>query len=169
MKEILSEISVLAIKNAEVSYKEDQINSSWIGFAPAKQGQIDLLERSLGVSLPQDYKDFLLLTNGFSAVNYSTEPSFAPVEEVDYLINLDKELIDIWLEHGVPEIGEILSTSILIGGFQEEQLFLLVPPTADHQKWLYWKFASWIPGEQAFENLNYYFLDVLDFLKKESS
>ncbi|WP_442592211.1 SMI1/KNR4 family protein [Pedobacter sp. AW31-3R] len=168
MKEILSEISILSIKNADVPYTVDQINSNWIGFAPSTPGKIDLLERSLGTLLPQDYKDFLLLTNGFSAVNYSTEPSFAPMEEVDYLINLDKELIDIWLEHGVPETGEILSKSILIGGFREEQHFLLIPPTADHQKWRYWKFASWIPGEQAFENLNAYFLDVLDFLIKES-
>ena len=168
MKEILAEISKIAIRNAEVPYTVEQVSSEWIGFAPALPKQVDALEHSLGLSLPQDYKDFLLLTNGFSAVNYSTEPSFSPVEEVDYLINRDKELVDIWLEHGVSETAELLTKSILIGGYGEEQCFLLVPPAADIKVWRYWKFASWIPGEQAFDNLPAYFLDVMDFLKKES-
>lgn len=168
MKEILTEISGIAIKNAEVPYSPEQISLGWIGFAPALVEQVAALEHSLGLILPQDYKNFLLLTNGFSAVNYSTEPSFAPVEGVDYLINRDKELVDIWLEHGVPEIAELLTKSILIGGYGEEQCFLLIPPTADVSVWRYWKFASWIPGEQEFVDLRAYFLDLLDFLQKES-
>ncbi|MEJ2880442.1 hypothetical protein [Pedobacter sp. GR22-6] len=81
---------------------------------------------------------------------------------------MDRDLIDLWLEHGVPETAEILSSSILIGGFQEEQHFMLVPPSSDHIEWRYWKFASWIPGEQPFDSLNAYFSDVLIFLKQES-
>lgn len=168
MKEILSEISMLAIKIADVQYTEEQIKDNWIGFAPALPSQIELLERSLGLELPQDYKDFLLLTNGFSMINDATDPSFSHVEQVDYLINMEKELVDIWVQNGITETGEGLLRSILIGGFQEEQYFLLIPPYGAEGKWHYWKFANWIPGESPFESLEDYFLEVLRFLKEVS-
>ncbi|MEJ2880443.1 SMI1/KNR4 family protein [Pedobacter sp. GR22-6] len=76
MKDILLAISALTIENADVPYTEEQKDSGWIGFGAATTEEIFLLEQSLGLSLPQDYKDFLALTNGFSAVNDSTEPNF---------------------------------------------------------------------------------------------
>ncbi len=54
-----------------------------------------------------------------------------------------------------------LSKSIIVAGKQEEQWFLLIPPTNVNDNWKYWKFASQIPGEIEYNNLTEYFLDTL--------
>ncbi|WP_143756529.1 SMI1/KNR4 family protein [Chryseobacterium sp. RU37D] len=44
--------------------------------------------------MPEDYKDFLKITNGFSAPN-TVEPTFMRVEDIDLLKNIDPELVEI--------------------------------------------------------------------------
>jgi hypothetical protein len=56
---------------------------------------------------------------------------------------------------------------IIIGGIKEEQSFLLIPPDSANSKWKYWKFASWIPGEEPYVDLNDYFNRALDFMKEQ--
>jgi len=122
MQPILKEISVLAIKLGDVPFSNEQIESQWLGTPPAALSQVEAVEKNLGVRLPEDYRNFLMITNGFAAINDSTEPRL--------------------------------------------EFLLLIPPKQGSELWKYWKFASWIPGEQEFENLHAYFLDVLDFLKE---
>lgn len=169
MQPILKEISVLAIKLGDVPFSNEQIESQWLGNPPASLSQIAAAEKNLGVRLPEDYRDFLMLTNGFAAINDCTEPKFEKIEDIDYLINIDPEFVDIWNEHGVEDVALELNRSILVGGIQDEQFFLLIPPKRGSEQWKYWKFASWIPGEHEFEDLNDYFLDVLNFLKENSN
>jgi len=61
-------------------------------------------------------------------------------------------------------IGIEIWESILIGGINQEQYFLLIPPNLTNEKWKYWKFANWHPGEEEHLNLESYFTEVLNFM-----
>ncbi len=155
MKDLLFEISKKAIKYEDFHFTPEQMESHWLGNLPAVEKQLVEIERKLGIKLPDDYKEFLSITNGFSAPN-DVEPSFEKVENIDFLKNVDEAYADAY-------DGE-LAESIIIGGINEEQYFLLIPPKTEKGEWRYWKFAHWFPEEYAFNNLKEYFEDVLEFL-----
>ncbi|AXG71666.1 SMI1 / KNR4 family (SUKH-1) [Kordia sp. SMS9] len=164
MKPILETISLEMIRLAEFDYSEAQLQAKWFGNEPATNETIQKVEEKLKVSLPEDYKEFLSITNGFHAFS-DVEPTFHPVETIDYLRTIDREFIKIWRETGNEEIADVLAQSIVVAGMNDEQLYLLIPPSEECKNWRYWKFASWIPGEEAFDSLKHYFKDTLSYLK----
>jgi cell wall assembly regulator SMI1 len=165
MKDLLKVLSISSIQLGDITYSSEQIKTQWLGSdIPASSEDIESAETRLGIKLPDDYKQFLLITNGFAATN-NVEPQFEPIQKIDYLKNIDDFLVSVWKQDGTMEIGYDLEKSILIGGIDEEQCFLLIPPE-NNEGWKYWKFASWIPGEDPFDNLEGYFSYVLDFNKK---
>ena len=159
MKKLLIEISQKAIKYEDFNFTEEQIENNWLGNFPTTEKQIIEVETKLGLKLPEDYKEFLKITNGFSAPN-NIEPSFENTEKIDFLKNVDEFIIECY---GLPE----LENAIIVAGILEEQYFLLIPPKSVNEKWKYWKFANWYPGEHPFENLNKYFESVLKFIEDE--
>ncbi|WP_431293161.1 SMI1/KNR4 family protein [Pedobacter sp. P26] len=166
MKKILREISEMAIKLGEFSFTTEQTETKWLGDQPATPAEIQEAETRLGVMLPVDYKEFLLITNGFTTPNENVDPSFSKISDVAFLKDVDPQLIEIWTENVELLEGAIkLARSIVIGGLTEEQYFLLIPPVIENADWEYWKFASWIPGEHPYQGLENYFINLLDFLK----
>ncbi len=169
MQKLLQEISKRIILLNETEFTEDQKLSKWIGRAPVSDEEIHKTEELLQLKLPYDYTEFLKITNGFPSSNRGTGITFSPLEKIDYLFNIDEDLIEVCKDNNVlKEIGDALSKSILIGGLNEEQYFLLIPPSQVQKKWRYWEFASWIPGEWEFKSLKAYFKNELDFLQKET-
>jgi len=160
MKSLLIEISQKAIKYEDFNFTTEQIEKEWLGNIPAMEKEISDTEIRLGVKFPEDYKEFLAITNGFSAPN-DIEPSFENIMEVDYLKNVIEDVVEAY--NYLPE----LETAILVGGKSEEQQFLLLPPKSESEKWKYWKFANWFPGEQPFGSLKEYFEDVRQFIINE--
>ncbi|KQR69649.1 SMI1/KNR4 family protein [Pedobacter sp. Leaf176] len=166
MKKILKKISEIAIKQGEFTFTDEQMKSKWLGNEPASAAEIKQLEERLQITLPKDYKDFLTITNGFATPNENIEPSFESTEYVGFLKDIDPEVIEIWINNDeLLDVAVKLARSIVVGGRNEEQYFLLVPPLLDGGKWEYWKFASWIPGEDPYEGMENYFINALDFLK----
>ena len=159
MKNLLIDISEKAIKYEDFNFTSEQIENNWLGNIPASEKQISDAENKLGVKFPEDYKEFLRITNGFSAPN-DVEPSFENIEKIDYLKNVDEFTIECY---GLVE----LENAIIVGGISEEQYFLLLPPKAENEHWKYWKFANWMAGEQPFENLKEYFKNVQEFIDKQ--
>jgi cell wall assembly regulator SMI1 len=164
MEKILKNISKSVVLLNEIDLTDEQKKAQWLGFAPATDVAIEAAEKRLNCSLPTDYKEFLRITNGFSQTNNAVHSTFLPVEKIDFLINLDDDLIEIWEDTGNVEVGKILRTSILIGGLNESQHVLLIP---QKNKWIYWQFAHWIPGERPYKNLASYFKSVLDLFKDD--
>lgn len=166
MKKILKKISETAIKQGEFTFTPEQVESKWLGNEPASADEIKQLEERLQIVLPKDYKDFLLITNGFTTPNENIEPSFESTINVGYLKDIDPEIIEIWINNDeLLDVAIKLSRSIIVGGRNQEQYFLLVPPLSESGEWEYWKFASWIPGEDPYEGMENYFINALDFLK----
>ncbi|WP_214226195.1 SMI1/KNR4 family protein [Pedobacter sp. B4-66] len=168
LNNILKKISELSIKSEHFnSYSNEQIKANWIGNNPSKIVDIESVEKNLGIKLPQDYKDFLLITNGFAATRNHTKPRFEAVENIDYLVNIDNFIVEIWNQEGLEDIGRELARSILIAGIEEEQYFLIIPPKSAEDSWKYWMFASWLPGELPYKNLLDYFKSTLESIEKE--
>lgn len=168
MQRLLKEISKRTLLLNEYHFTEEQKQSNWLGESPASDDEIGIAKMSLQSELPDDYIEFLKITNGFPQCT-STGVTFLPISEVDYLINIDEDLVEIWNnDDELIDIGQALSASLLIGGKNEEQYFLLIPPNDSNRKWRYWKFASWIPGEHEFKSLKDYFKAELVFLREET-
>lgn len=166
MKKILKKISETAILQSEFTYTEEQTSAKWLGSSPALLNDIVALEDKLQITLPADYKEFLSITDGFSTPNENIEPSFVSAAKVGYLKDIDPELIETWIGNDeLLDVGIKLARSIVVGGIGEEQYFLLVPPLYGYEDWEYWKFATWIPGEDPYEGMEHYFINALDFLK----
>lgn len=157
MKNLLIAISEKAIKYEDFNFTPEQIENNWLGTIPASEKQIIEAENKLGIKLPKDYIEFIKITNGFSAPN-DIEPTFEAIENIDFLRNIEPFAIEAYAY--LPE----LENSILVGGIEEEQYFLLLPPKSKNEQWRYWKFANWHPGEHAYQNLKEYFEDVLQFI-----
>nr|WP_294862481.1 SMI1/KNR4 family protein [uncultured Fluviicola sp.] len=163
MNQLLKEISSKAIELGDYNFalSKEQIDSLWIGYEPTTKSEIEKVEKRLGISLPQDYVDFLLITNGFHAAT-GVEPSFCKTNDIDYLKNVDSELYEIWIETGNIEVGNRLKTAIKVGGYDEEQYFFLIPPGKENPRWEYWVFAAWAPGETSYNSMIDYLNAVLE-------
>lgn len=133
MKNLLSEIFEKAIELGHFEYNQEQTQNKWLGTKPATISAIKQSEKRLGIELPTDYKEILEITNGFSASTI-VEPTFQPIEKIDYLKNIDSFIIEVWSQEEVADIGEQLKRSIIIGGIEEEQYFLLIPPGLNNKK-----------------------------------
>lgn len=122
MKQVLQQISINTINGGEFKSSELQIKTKWLGNSPASSIEIEKAENRLNVIFPNDYKLFLENCNGFPASSF-IEPTFHPVNEIDYLRNVDPELIEIWIETGNVEEGKILNKSIIIAEKMKNNIF----------------------------------------------
>jgi hypothetical protein len=167
MKKILKEISLKAIELGDHHsyFSQEQKDSVWIGYKPSTKQEIEQLEKRLGVSLPKDFVEFLLITNGFHSAT-GVDPGFGTTHQIDWLKNADPELFEIWIQTGNDEVGNKLKTAIKVGGFGEEQHFFLIPPSTENPKWEYWEFSAWAPGETVHHSMLEYFRSVLETTKR---
>ena len=166
MNRLLKQISDKAIELADFEFTQYQIENEWLGTKPASEIEIKLTEKSLGIKFPTDFKKFLSITNGFSAPN-DIEPAFEPINKIDFLKNIDSFIIESYSIDGIENIGKQLDKSILVGGINQEQYFLLIPPNSTNEKWKYWTFANWHPGEEELDDLDSYFKSILEFINEQ--
>ena len=165
MKDTLNILFDKSIQLGEANYTEKQVELKWIGNPPVSSIEIEEAESRLGIIFPQDYIELLTIANGFPTCSNSVEPSFLKVSEIDFYKNYHWNVIDDWSETGeLDDIVSELKRAIMIAGHGEEQQFLIIPPTASNNKWKYWKFATWIPGEEVHADLHSYLVSVIDFL-----
>jgi|TARA_R110000744_G_scaffold374594_1_gene487479 hypothetical protein len=167
MNSLLKQISEKAIDLADFEFTQEQIENKWLGAKPTAETEIKLIEKRLGIEFPNDFKQFLSITNGFSAPN-EIEPTFEPINKIDFLKNIDSHIIEAYSIEGIENIGKQLEKSIVVGGINEEQYFLLIPTNSSSDIWKYWKFANWFPGEEEHKNLEAYFNGVLGFMNEET-
>lgn len=168
MLKTLKEISKKTLLLNDFDFSDEQVKTKWLGTLVAQDKEICDTEKRLEIKLPGDYLEFLKISNGFPQTS-SISCSFLSIDKIDYLKTLDEDLVEIWSKNeDLKEVGEALTSSILIGGLNEEQQFLIIPPSEKVSKWRYWKFASWIPGEEEFTSLKEYFESDLSFLKEQT-
>jgi hypothetical protein len=163
--ELLNRISRMAIEQKTMEFSQEFLQSESLSRPPASKEEVKRLEHRLNLTLPEDYRKFLLTSNGFESFS-STGVTLASAEKVDYLTNVNEQLMDIWAESMDdinPEFCEKLKSSIIIGGHEEEQQLLLVP--LKDNSWECWHFSSWMPGEVVYQGFRFYMEDEVQKLE----
>jgi hypothetical protein len=164
-KQLLDKISKTAIKQKTIDFSEDIIAKKSLSKSPVTKEEISIAENRLNIVLPDDYKKFLLTSNGFGCFSY-TGVTLASIDKVDFLTQVDEQLVDIWA-NSMNEIdttfADKLKSSIIIGGHEEEQQLLLIP--LQNKNWECWHFSSWRPGEVVYESFRFYMEGELQSLE----
>lgn len=154
-EELLEKISSIAIEQRTIDIPRRALAKKSLTSKPSSETAIVVIERKLNFRLPDDYRSFLFTSNGFPAFS-STGVTLLPIEDVDFLLNVDEELIDAWamgFYEGDPLIARLRS-AIIIGGIDEEQQLFLIP--LSDNKWECWFFSAWGGGETIYPSFRYY-------------
>jgi SMI1 / KNR4 family (SUKH-1) len=158
--ELLKKLSTLCIKDEPELFDKNQKEKNWIGYSPTTMQAIKQAEKRLGLKLPDDYKAFLLVSNGLPELS-STTPALLPIEEVDLLKNQyrkiynDEEMLNSiksYYDEEKETIAEYVERAICISKIPEEQEIWLIPPIRKTDDWQTWFFAFWLPGEDRFKS-----------------
>jgi hypothetical protein len=166
MKELIQQISKDTIKLDPDFYSQEEKAAQWIGRNPATAEAIAETENRLGIKLPDDVVAFYKTSNGTSIILDQTFGAFVPIEKVDWLKNADAYLIECYAGMGEAYVND-MKNSIIIAGVQYTHSVLLIQPYGEHKEWRYWEFASYFPGENAFQGMNAYLTRLVDFLKDQ--
>lgn len=163
--QLLNEISRLALRQRDIEFSDDILESNTLKKHFATIDEVLAAEKRLAIVLPDDYKQFLLASNGFECFTY-TGVTLSSIDDIDFLINVDEELVDIWtgnMDDIEPTFDDKFSNSIVIGGVNEEQQLLLIP--LENDNWECWHFSSWRPGEVRYQSFRFYMEDQLQSLE----
>jgi hypothetical protein len=150
-RELMERISTAAIAYDGEDDGSSPQGSGWLGFPGATPAEVKLAEERLSLELPGDYKDFLLVTDGFRAFPLSN-PKLLSVNKIDLVRNiLDPDLVDIMAGGpvGVDNddlLEKYIFSAILISAYPDEQMIWLIPPRQKNGIWETWFYADWIPG-----------------------
>lgn len=163
MKNILQQLSKNAIELNPDFYGDVEKQQQWIGREPCCNEAIQLIEKRLKVSLPNDVKEFYSISNGTSVVLNQTFGAFMPIEQIDWLVNIQKETL---VDYGeMPESYLLdLQNAIIISGLNYVHQVFIIQPYGEFKDWKYWEFASYIPGENVFNGITSYLERLNDFL-----
>lgn len=155
---LLKAASTRAIKQDPESFTKEERKAKWLGRTPASGEAIAAIEQKLKVALPADYKEFLLTSNGFSALS-PTAPALLPVEEIDFLRGvMDAEMLQILKDYPGEDMASAMESAILVSDKEAmTDLVLLIPPSKAHDSWQTWFFADWVPGEIRYPSFRHYF------------
>ncbi len=166
MKFLLKAISKKAIALSKESFSEAEIENNWIGKTPATEIAIKITEQRLGVSLPDDVKEFYKTSNGTSVVCKNTFGGFMPIEQIDWLINIQKQTLTDYSE--MPErYLEDLRNVIIISGINDAHQVFIIQPYGEYTSWRYWEFAFYFPGERVIDGIKSYLERLDDFLSEQ--
>jgi hypothetical protein len=138
-------------------------STQWIGDdqslerKPATPSAIEAAEVRLGRCLPEDYRQFLRVSNGFGTYS-ATGVEVLPVENIRWLRDAKPELIRSYEQFDASaSLVERLQESLLIGrDAHDEQQLLLVPGEKDTTELECWFVAHWLPEENRHPTFRYF-------------
>ena len=165
-RKLLENLSILAIRDDPDLYKDPPISTNWLGKDPSSEDDIFATESRIGIKLPDDYRDFLKVSNGFAS-HSNIYSSLLPVQEIDWISVLDgdtEDYVELCLDLEKEKYHGLTKKCLLIGGLHEEEQVLLFPK-AD-SGWECWSLV--IPGgcgETLYPSFRYYIEDRLNFIE----
>jgi hypothetical protein len=92
---------------------EAQREDQWLGYAPASEEAVRAAEERLGVQLPPSYRNFLLASNGWRAIDCLLY-ELVKVEEIGWFRDVEAELWLDWSQFG--DTADQGDRSVLVSG-----------------------------------------------------
>ena len=165
---LLKELSVKLIEIADEFDLEtieddepERLQTRWLGYPGATPEAIAAREAELGTTLPDDYRAFLLASNGFRGLAGLPHGlcSLLPVEKIGWMRDVDRSgRLAEYLAHpervkALPEDFQVdpddYARTLLIGESDGNECILLLPPRngADWELWTYDPEAGFVTGD----------------------
>lgn len=163
---------LLADREMRQRVAESVARSGWMGFEPATEAQLAELEARLGVELPDSYRQFLAVTNGWRQSGGFIDALW-PCAQVDWFRANHQDWIDAYVlpSQGEPPVSleehcdygpeqdcckfrvKYLQATLLISEVGDSAVYLLNPEikTASGE-WEAWFFANWLPGARRYHS-----------------
>ncbi|HEY1014543.1 MAG TPA: SMI1/KNR4 family protein [Herpetosiphonaceae bacterium] len=144
-RHLLGQISEVALRQDRARYSPAEQAGGWLGRPPCPPGELAAAEARLGLALPENYRQFLLASNGFGEL--WNGPALLPAAEIGPLRQLlDPEIFEIYQDYG-DDVAGPLAASIWVSDLDGDSMVLLIPPGVAGNDWETWQFASWLLGE----------------------
>jgi hypothetical protein len=165
-KEILEEDDRTGLTRV---FSDQMHNTGYVGTEPATEQQIEATETRLGKRLPESYRNFLLVSNGWPALGAGSPDHLLSVDQIDLVPSRDNSLV----EYGYP-YGSTVKSSIVISGLNsdtgsEGDGVLMLAPTAlgPDGEWQCFDYASWHPGLDRYGSFGKRMLELRKFVRSE--
>ncbi len=161
-EKLLKELNdaMLAMEDEDGRIDPSRRASGWLGNPPATEEQVTALENRIGRRLPDSYRTFLRVTNGWSNLSPFIYELW-PAERICWLVDFDPlfaksgsiSAMDCQPDYeSVPRFpdGTHLIDCLALSAY-DDGIVLLNPriQTADGE-WEAWFMANWVPGEEAY-------------------
>ncbi|GAA4346563.1 hypothetical protein GCM10023185_01000 [Hymenobacter saemangeumensis] len=128
---------------------------------------------------------FLTTSNGFGPLDYFIW-DLKPVAEVDWLINADRELVELWgkgleTEPAISEADyfnpenmqsathmrvEYMRSCLMISDWGDAGFLALNPAVQHNGEWEAWHFATWHPGAERYHSFAELMMDTLQVYRE---
>ena len=150
------------------------MESGWLGFPGATDEQLGLAEARLGIGLPQSYREFLAVSNGWRLTGNFIWRIWS-TEEIDWFRMRNAEWIDAYTDPiaGLGESSltdeeylvygetqdsvrfraEYLESALEVSDIGDSAIFLLNPKVVTPDgEWEAWFFGNWLPGANRYRS-----------------
>jgi hypothetical protein len=162
-KKLLRKLCVLTMTCDPEFFSDEEKKTNWLGYTKASSKAILNTEKWLNVRLPDDYKAFLAVTNGFATFS-NISPPLLPIERIDLYKNLENNVLynivksypDIENVNKKASIEPFTERAILISKIPHEEIIWLIPPDKDTVNWQTWSFSAKNPGEIRYQSFRHY-------------
>ncbi len=119
--EVINKLEASYSKEERLFYGHDfefEVLLDGLRYPPADESMIVAAEQRLQVSLPESYKEFLRVSNGF----LTTYGRLLPIEEIGWLKNKDPELLETWGASNQIETINIPDELYFVYGKQQDSI-----------------------------------------------
>jgi cell wall assembly regulator SMI1 len=187
LKKLLEELSILINQNVEdnfLLYDKNDLKNNWLGYEPASEEQIRLKEKELGIHLPESYKEFLFITNGFKQVSNFTGNLYS-VDMIDWTKKLEPDLLEAYedqedfdselTDEMLNDYSDINNSkwkfsdfkeTIVISDWGDATLVMLNPNSKNKIDYEVWEFGNWFPGAHRFQTFTHFIQSQIESTKR---
>ncbi|MEU6132783.1 SMI1/KNR4 family protein [Saccharopolyspora sp. NPDC047091] len=119
------------VADGRIAVSEQQRRTGWLGREPATEDAVQAAEERLGCALPPSFRNFLLVSDGWSESGDELHGLFR-LDGVGRFEDLRAELMDAWadLDFFADELA-VLRRSLLIADHEDGVYWVLSPDSGD--------------------------------------
>ncbi|MDT5041920.1 MAG: hypothetical protein QOE51_2905 [Actinoplanes sp.] len=126
-------------------FTPEVLEGGWLGSAPCSEADVRAVEARLGRSLPPSFRNFYLVSNGWSDAGRYGEDVWR-IQDIEWLRDSDfSDLIEAWEDALSEESFEVLRVGLLVGyadGGAGDYWLLAPPEPGDQSEWTAYQWGA---------------------------